>query len=131
MGYQYRPGCADYSGRWIQVLLHQWNSILYQGYVILLLTICKALAKSIAGIAYQLTEADPLTDAAQCTLDANLMATLGANAIRVYHVDPTADHDGCMSAFAAAGIYLIVDLDTFNTAIDPVSSFSSNWRTSH
>ncbi len=50
------------------------------------------------------------------------MATLGANAIRVYHVTPGADHDGCMSAFADAGIYLLVDLDTFTTAIDPVSS---------
>jgi hypothetical protein len=48
------------------------------------------------------------------------MSTLGTNAIRVYHVDPTASHDGCMSAFADAGIYLLVDLDTFNTAIDPV-----------
>jgi hypothetical protein len=49
------------------------------------------------------------------------MKTLGANAIRVYHVDPTADHTGCMSAFANVGIYLFVDLDTFTTAIDPVS----------
>lgn len=74
------------------------------------------------GIAYQLTEADPLIDAAQCQRDATLMAKLGANAIRVYHVDPAGDHSGCMSAFAGAGIYLIVDLDTFTTAIDPVSS---------
>jgi hypothetical protein len=58
------------------------------------------------------------------------MATLGANAIRVYHVDPTGDHSGCMSAFASAGIYLIVDLDTFTTAIDPVSSPSTH-PTSH
>lgn len=47
------------------------------------------------------------------------MKELGANAIRVYHVDPTADHDGCMSAFADAGIYLFVDLDTFDTMILP------------
>ncbi len=67
-----------------------------------------------------MTEADPLLDTEQCQRDATLMATLGANAIRVYHVDPTGDHDGCMSAFAGAGIYLLVDLDTFNTAIDPV-----------
>lgn len=73
----------------------------------------------IKGIAYQLTEADPLIDTNQCTLDAALMQTLGANAIRVYHVDASADHSGCMSAFANAGIYLFVDLDTFNTQIDP------------
>src|ERR1700727_3025452 len=72
------------------------------------------------GIAYQLTEADPLIDTNQCTQDAALMKTLGDNAIRVYHIDPTGDHSGCMAAFAAAGIYLIVDLDTFTTQIDPV-----------
>lgn len=59
-------------------------------------------------------------DTAQCTLDAKLMKTLGANTIRVYHVDPKADHDGCMAAFADAGIYLLVDLDDFPTDIDPV-----------
>ncbi|TVY56208.1 1,3-beta-glucanosyltransferase gas2, partial [Lachnellula suecica] len=71
------------------------------------------------GVAYQLTDQDPLVDTAQCTLDAALMAKLGANTIRVYHVDSSADHDGCMSAFESAGVYLLVDLDTFNTAIDP------------
>jgi len=73
------------------------------------------------GVAYQLTEADPLIDTEQCQRDAGMMKTLGANAIRVYHVDPQGDHSGCMTAFANAGIYLIVDLDTFNTAINPVS----------
>ena len=48
------------------------------------------------------------------------MADLGANTIRVYHVDPTADHDGCMSAFADVGIYLFVDLDTFDTQFNQV-----------
>jgi len=47
------------------------------------------------------------------------MKTLGANTIRVYHVDPTADHDACMSTFSDAGIYLFVDLDTFTTQIEP------------
>ena len=46
------------------------------------------------------------------------MQKLGANAIRVYHVDPTGDHSGCMSAFAEAGIYLFVDLDDFDTQIE-------------
>jgi hypothetical protein len=48
------------------------------------------------------------------------MKTLGANVIRVYHVDPKADHDGCMAAFADAGIYTLIDLDTFSTYILPV-----------
>lgn len=52
------------------------------------------------------------------------MSELGANAIRVYHVDASADHKGCMSAFADAGIYLFVDLDTFNTQIEQVGGFT-------
>lgn len=59
----------------------------------------------------------------QCKLDAALMEELGANAIRVYHVDPNGDHDGCMAVFADAGIYVFVDLDTFTTAISEVSFF--------
>ena len=53
------------------------------------------------------------------------MKTLGANTIRVYHVDPNADHDGCMTAFANAGIYLFVDLDTFTTQIQAVRSHTT------
>jgi len=48
------------------------------------------------------------------------MQKLGANTIRVYHVDPAGDHSACMSAFEDAGIYLFVDLDTFDTQIDQV-----------
>lgn len=72
----------------------------------------------IKGIAYQLTTDDPLVNTAQCQRDATAMQSLAANAIRVYHVDPDGDHTGCMSAFADAGIYLLVDLDTFDTQID-------------
>jgi len=68
-------------------------------------------------VAYQLTNDDPLADGDQCKLDAALMQTLGANTIRVYHVDPAANHDSCMSTFAAAGIYAWIDLDTFSTYI--------------
>jgi len=71
------------------------------------------------GIAYQLVPEDPLIDTEQCVRDASLMAQLGANAIRVYHVDPKADHTGCMTAFAGAGIYALIDLDTFTTYINP------------
>jgi hypothetical protein len=51
------------------------------------------------------------------------MKSLGANTIRVYHVDSTADHSGCMSAFADAGIYALIDMDTLGTYITPVSVF--------
>jgi len=67
-------------------------------------------------------QADPLIDAEQCSRDAALMKTLGTNALRVYHVDPGADHDKCMSVFDNAGIYLMIDLDTFDTYILPVSA---------
>ena len=72
------------------------------------------------GVAYQLTSLDPLLDTTQCARDAKQMKDLGANTIRVYHVDPTQDHSGCMSAFEAQGIYLFIDLDTFTSQIDPV-----------
>jgi len=58
------------------------------------------------------------------------MKTLGVNVIRstiagprlllmiiAYHVDPTGNHDACMQAFAQNGIYLFLDVDTFNTQI--------------
>jgi hypothetical protein len=41
----------------------------------------------VKGIAYQLTPYDPLINTRQCELDSALMKELGANAIRVYHVD--------------------------------------------
>lgn len=49
------------------------------------------------------------------------MQTLGTNSIRVYHVDPSQDHDACMQTFEDAGIYVWLDLDTFTTYITQVS----------
>ena len=77
---------------------------------------------STTGIAYQLIEDDPLANTEQCQRDADLMKQLGANAIRVYHVNAAADHSGCMNAFAAAGIYAFIDLDSFKTYIRYVSA---------
>lgn len=45
------------------------------------------------------------------------MKTLGANSIRVYHVDSRANHDACMKTFADVGVYIWLDLDTFDSAI--------------
>lgn len=72
---------------------------------------------TIPGVAYQGTPADPLEDTSQCQLDATSMQAIGTNSIRVYHVDPYVNHDGCMNAFEKAGIYVWLDLDTFNTTI--------------
>lgn len=79
------------------------------------------MLKLALGVAYQLTEDDPLVNTTQCQLDASLMKQLGANSIRVYHVDASADHSGCMSAFADAGIYAWIDLDSFKTYVRFVS----------
>lgn len=49
------------------------------------------------------------------------MKTIGTNSIRVYHVDPSEDHTKCMSAFADAGIYVWLDLDTFNSQIEQIA----------
>ncbi|KAH8723484.1 Glucanosyltransferase-domain-containing protein [Phaeosphaeriaceae sp. PMI808] len=72
----------------------------------------------VKGIAYQLVPDDPLVTSSQCSLDAALMKTIGTNSIRVYHVDPSAKHDECMKAFSDAGIYIWLDLDTFDTQIE-------------
>lgn len=56
------------------------------------------------------------------------MKQLGANVIRVYHVDAKADHSGCMAEFADAGIYTIIDMDTFSTYILPVRVVPSHGR---
>jgi len=82
----------------------------------------------IKGVAYQLVEDDPLVNTTQCQLDASLMKQLGANSIRVYHVDPSADHSGCMNAFAQNNIYIWVDMDSFKTYIqfEGVPSWTKN-----
>ena len=54
------------------------------------------------------------------------MKELGANAIRVYHVNAADNHDGCMAAFADAGIYLFVDADSFHTYVRMVRDMSFN-----
>ena len=78
---------------------------------------CSYRSQLALGVAYQGTPEDPLIDTQQCILDAESMAVIGTNSIRVYHVDPYANHDGCMATFASKGIYIWLDLDTFNTTI--------------
>ncbi|KAI1994372.1 Glycolipid anchored surface protein 4 precursor [Ophidiomyces ophidiicola] len=55
---------------------------------------------------------DPLTDADVCLRDAILLQRLGINTIRIYNVSPDFNHDKCMSIFNAAGIYLLLDVNT-------------------
>ncbi|ODV92026.1 glycoside hydrolase family 72 protein, partial [Tortispora caseinolytica NRRL Y-17796] len=56
--------------------------------------------------------ADVLSDPTSCARDAYLLQNLKVNTIRVYAVDPTVQHDECMSLFAAAGIYVMLDLNS-------------------
>ncbi|KAI1196859.1 Glucanosyltransferase-domain-containing protein [Nemania serpens] len=80
----------------------------------------------VRGVAYQLVPDDPLVDTDQCRRDVALMKKLGVNTIRVYHVDSDADHDGCMGVLADAGIYAMIDMDTFTTYILPNDPFWNN-----
>lgn len=58
------------------------------------------------------TDKDPLSDPNACARDIVLFQELGINTIRIYSVNPDLDHDKCMSLLAAAGIYLILDVNS-------------------
>ncbi|SCU96229.1 LAME_0F15434g1_1 [Lachancea meyersii CBS 8951] len=55
---------------------------------------------------------DPLSDAKICARDIFLFQKLGINTIRVYSITPDLNHDECMTMMAAAGIYLILDVNS-------------------
>lgn len=55
---------------------------------------------------------DPLSDRDHCLRDAALMQVLGVNAIRVYNLDPDLNHDECASIFNAAGMYMLLDVNS-------------------
>lgn len=54
------------------------------------------------------------------------MAQLGTNVIRVYAIDPTADHSKCMALLEAAGIYVIQDL---SNPTNSINRDSPEWTT--
>ncbi|OMJ12436.1 1,3-beta-glucanosyltransferase GAS1 [Smittium culicis] len=75
------------------------------------------------GIAYQPKKGatsvplDPLADEVGCARDIANFKDLGINSIRVYEIDNSKNHDKCMNALSAAGIYVMLDLSTPNTSI--------------
>ncbi|KAI1366858.1 Glucanosyltransferase-domain-containing protein [Xylaria arbuscula] len=61
---------------------------------------------------------DPLADKSKCSRDIPYMKQIFTNVIRVYAIDPTADHDDCMELFAANDIYVVADLSEPSTSIN-------------
>ncbi|KAF3761578.1 family 72 glycoside hydrolase [Cryphonectria parasitica EP155] len=75
---------------------------------------------------------DPLSDATACLRDAILLQQLGANTIRVYNLSPDLNHDQCASIFNAAGIYMIIDVNSGLTGqyidrSDPGSTYTLDY----
>lgn len=62
--------------------------------------------------------ADPIADTDSCKRDIKSFKDLGLNTIRVYSVDNSKNHDGCMKALADAGIYLVLDVNTPKYALN-------------
>ncbi|KAI5779119.1 Glucanosyltransferase-domain-containing protein [Geopyxis carbonaria] len=70
---------------------------------------------------------DPLANPDRCKRDIVLFKELGLNAIRIYTVDNSKNHDECMKELEDAGIYLILDLNTPDRSInraDPESTYN-------
>ncbi|KAK9471860.1 putative beta-glucanosyltransferase gel2 protein [Dipodascopsis tothii] len=55
---------------------------------------------------------DVLSDANVCLRDAYVLQQLGVNTIRIYTIDPDVNHDACVSIFNAAGIYILLDVNS-------------------
>ena len=95
----------------------------------------------IVGVAYQpggsagynpALRIDPLSDPDVCLRDAAILQILGANAIRVYNLNPDLNHDACASIFNAAGIYMLLDVNSpligeSLTSFNPWESYYSSY----
>jgi 1,3-beta-glucanosyltransferase GAS3 len=91
------------------------------------------------GITYQpggssgfTSSADPLSDADTCLRDAIIMQKLGVNTVRIYNLDPNLDHDQCASIFNAAGIYMLLDVNSglygqYIDRTDPSSTYTLDY----
>ncbi|KAI0878757.1 glycolipid anchored surface protein [Hypoxylon argillaceum] len=78
-------------------------------------------AFQIIGVAYQIGGSsgydpshgkDPLSNGDVCRRDAAILQMLGINTIRVYNLDPDLNHDECASIFNAAGMYMLIDVNS-------------------
>jgi len=91
------------------------------------------LADSNAPFSEPSTFIDPLADGDACARDLPFLKQLNVNAIRVYSVNASLNHDSCMSALSGAGIYTIIDLSLpLNGSIDRSSpSWAANLQDSY
>lgn len=71
---------------------------------------------------------DPLSSGANCTRDLPHLQELGVNAVRVYSVDPSKNHDDCMKLFNDNGIYVLLDLSL--PANGSINRAAPTWTTS-
>ncbi|KAM0268540.1 hypothetical protein ACHAQH_009955 [Verticillium albo-atrum] len=71
---------------------------------------------------------DPIADVDTCKRDITEFKRLGINAVRIYSLDNSKNHDECMGLLADAGIYLMADLNSPNYSInrdDPEPSYNA------
>lgn len=61
---------------------------------------------------------DPLANVATCMRDIPYLQQLNTNIVRVYALNATQDHSGCMELLQEAGIYVIADLSEPDLSID-------------
>lgn len=61
---------------------------------------------------------DPLANVANCKRDIPYLQLLNTNIVRVYALNATQDHTGCMNLLQEAGIYVIADLSEPDLSID-------------
>ncbi|CDO56647.1 hypothetical protein DV495_001758 [Geotrichum candidum] len=77
-------------------------------------------------------ESDVLTHEDACLRDAYVLQQLGVNTVRIYSVNPWLNHDACMSIFNAAGIYVVLDVNSplggeSIARYDPSSSYNKGY----
>ncbi|KAF8243285.1 glycolipid anchored surface protein GAS1 [Wilcoxina mikolae CBS 423.85] len=74
--------------------------------------------------------ADPLADVDNCKRDIPVFKELGLNAVRIYTVDNSANHDECMKELEDAGIYLLLDVNTPTISLnraDPAATYNEKY----